>query len=222
MARFQRWHMFNFSRNCHNFPKWIFRSHCHSVGVEWYLIIMNIFFCMCIDLLDVFLRSAHSCLQPIFKKFYLFIFGCAGLLLCASFLQLRRAGATLVAVLVFSLWLMASLVVEHGLQGVWASVVGARGLEWRLSSCGSCAQLPCGVCSLPVLVIVPMSSALAGGFLTAGPPGKSFSPFLIGQLMVFLIDLYEFFVYSEHESFVRYMHCEYFLSMACLFISGAK
>ena len=129
MARFQRRRMFSFSRNCHSFPKWIFRSHCHSVGVQWYLIIMNIFFCMHIDLLALFLRSAHSCLQPIFLKFYLFIFSCAGLLLCAGFLQLWRAGATLVAVLVFSLWLTASLVAEHGLQGVWASVVGARGLS---------------------------------------------------------------------------------------------
>ena len=87
------------------------------------------------------------------------------------------------------------LTVVDGISCCGARALGCVGFsgwspwaEWRLSSCGSCAQLPCGVCSLPVLVIVPVSSALADG-LTTGPPGKSFSPFLIGQLMVFLIDL---------------------------------
>ena len=103
-----------------------------------------------------------------------------------------------------------------GLQ--WLEPVGLSGDSIAVVHVLRCP----GACAVPVLVILPMSSALAGGFLTTGPLGKSFSPFLIGQLVVFLIDLYEFFVYSEHESFVRYMHCEYFLSVACLFISLVK
>ena len=40
---------------------------------------------------------------------------------------------------------VASLVVEHRLQGLWASVVAACGL----SSCGARALLPCGMWDLP-------------------------------------------------------------------------
>ena len=54
-----------------------------------------------------------------------------------------------------------SLVAEHGLY--------AHGF----SSCSSQAQLPCGTCDLPGPAIEPMSPALAGGFLTTGPPRKS-------------------------------------------------
>ena len=53
--------------------------------------------------------------------------------------------------------------------GVQASVVVACGL----SSCGSQASLLRGMWDLPGLGIEPMSPALAGGFLTTAPPGKS-------------------------------------------------
>ena len=43
----------------------------------------------------------------------------------------------------------------------------------RLSNCGSQAQLPWGMWDLPAPGIGPMSPALAGRFLTTGPPGKS-------------------------------------------------
>ena len=59
------------------------------------------------------------------------------------------------------LTVVASLFMEHGLP-VQVSVVVARGL-----------RLPCGMWSLPRPRIEPGSSALAGGFLTPGPPGKS-------------------------------------------------
>ena len=60
----------------------------------------------------------------------------------------------------FSLrWLL--FVAEHGLQAC------------RLSSCGAGAQLFYGMWDLPRPGIEPMSPALADGFLTTAPPGKS-------------------------------------------------
>ena len=63
---------------------------------------------------------------------------------------------------------VASLVAEHGLYDAQASTVAALGL----SSCGSWAQLPCGMWNLPGPGIESVSPALAGGFLSTGPPGK--------------------------------------------------
>ena len=112
---------------------------------------------------------------------YLFIFGHIGsLLLRVGFLQLRRAGATLCC----GAW--AS---HHGgfsccgaqALGVRASVVvvgrlsscGLRALEHRLSSCGVHAQLLRGMWDLPGSGLETMSPALADGFPTTAPPGKS-------------------------------------------------
>ena len=53
--------------------------------------------------------------------------------------------------------------------GAQASVVVAR----RLSSCGAQAKMPCGMRDLPGPGLEPVSPALAGGFLTTAPPGKS-------------------------------------------------
>ena len=67
------------------------------------------------------------------------------------------------------LTIAASLVVEHRLQ------------TRRLSSCGSRAQLLCGMWDLPRPGLEPMSSALAGRFSTTAPPGKpDFSFFISG------------------------------------------
>ena len=54
----------------------------------------------------------------------------------------------------------ASLVAEHRLQ------------MRRLSSCGSWAQLLCGMWDLPRPGLEPVSPALAGRFSTTAPPGK--------------------------------------------------
>ena len=62
-----------------------------------------------------------------------------------------------------------------------ASVVVARGLLIQYTgtrhagfrSCGAWASLLCGMWGLPRPGIEPESPALAGGFLTPGPPGKS-------------------------------------------------
>ena len=59
---------------------------------------------------------------------------------------------------------VASLV-EHGLQ--------AQGLN----NCGTQVLFLCGMWDLPRPGIEPVSSALADGFLTTGPPEKSFSQY---------------------------------------------
>ena len=58
----------------------------------------------------------------------------------------------------------------------WASVVVAH----MLSSCGARSQLLHGMWDLPGPGLEPMSPALAGGFLTTVPPGKSLSNFFSG------------------------------------------
>ena len=79
---------------------------------------------------------------------------------------------------------VASLVAEHRALGARASVVVAH----RLSSCGSQA-LECSSCDtwalllrgmwdLPGPGLKSMSPALAGGFLTTVPPGKSLYVYL--------------------------------------------
>ena len=66
----------------------------------------------------------------------------------------------------------ASLVVEHRLQ------------TRRLSSCGSWAQLLCGMWDLPKPGLEPVSPALAGRFSTTAPPGNPMTQVLIlGQLL---------------------------------------
>ena len=128
--------------------------------------------------------SHYSQLTFYFLKFlfiYLFIFGCVGsLLLCAGFLQLWRAGATLRCSAQVShcsgfsccgaraLGARASVVVARGL-----SSCGSRALERRLSSCGTQAQLLRGTWDLPRPGLEPVCPALAGEFLTTEPPGKS-------------------------------------------------
>ena len=62
----------------------------------------------------------------------------------------------------------ASLVKEHRLQGLRASVVAAHGL----SSCGTQAELLHGVWNLPRPGVGPGSPALAGRFFTTEPLGK--------------------------------------------------
>ena len=82
-----------------------------------------------------------------------------------AFSTCSKRGYSLVAVH-RPLTVVASLFVEHGLP-VQVSVVVAHGL-----------RLPCGMWSLPRPRIEPRSSALAGRFLTPGPPGRSWFRFL--------------------------------------------
>ena len=92
----------------------------------------------------------------IFKIHVLFIFRCAGsLLLHSGFLKLRRSGTS----------------------SVWCVGFHCCGFfcceALRLSGCGAQAQMPPGMWGLPGPGIKPMSSALAGRFLSTGSPLKS-------------------------------------------------
>ena len=97
-------------------------------------------------------------------------FGCARLsLLCEGFLQFRQAGPTL-------------------LRHAGFSSCGSWALERGFSSCGIWAQLLCGMWNLSRLEIKALSSALAGGFLSTAPPGKSHS-FVLNCLSSLLTSL---------------------------------
>ena len=92
-------------------------------------------------------------------------------------------GATPVAVW-GPLIVLAPLVSEHKLWGMWVSAVAAPGLQSAASlAVGTWAQLPWGMWDLPGLGIVPVSLALQGGFLPSGPPGKLHTLFLIPSHM---------------------------------------
>ena len=74
-----------------------------------------------------------------------------------------------------SLIIMASLVAEHRLQ------------MRRLSSCGSWAQLLCGMWDLPRPGLEPVSPALTGRFSTTVPPGKPLDLVLLSISSLILI-----------------------------------
>ena len=101
-----------------------------------------------------------------------FFFGCVGsslLHVCSSLVVVR---GLLIAVASHcraqAPGAQTSVVVAHGLSSCssWA-------LQHRLSSCGARASLLHSMWDLPGLGLKPMSPALAGGFLTTAPPGKS-------------------------------------------------
>ena len=92
---------------------------------------------------------------------YLFIFGCVGSsFLCEGFSSCGKRGPLFIVVR-GPLTIAASPVAEHRLQ------------TRRLSSCGSRAQLLCGMWDLPRPGLEPMPPALAGRFSTTAPPGKT-------------------------------------------------
>ena len=98
------------------------------------------------------LGKTESC-EPNFKNFYLFIFGGTG----SSLLQTGYSLLTVHGLLIEGLLLLQS--------------TGFRAC--RLKSCGSQAWLLQGTWSLPGPGIQPVFPALAGGFLTTEPPGRS-------------------------------------------------
>ena len=95
------------------------------------------------------------------NSFFLYLFlAVLGLHFCArAFSSCGKWGPLFIAVR-RPLTIAASLVAEHRLQ------------TRRLSSCGSQAQLLCGMWDLPRPGLEPVSPALAGGFSTTAPPGK--------------------------------------------------
>ena len=96
------------------------------------------------------------------------VFGAAhGLSLVAAsggYSSLRCAGLSL-------RWLL--LLRSTGSRHAGFSSCGSWALECRLSSCGPWALLLRGMWDLPGPGLEPVSPALAGGFLTTVPPGKS-------------------------------------------------
>ena len=103
----------------------------------------------------------NSCFFFFFYKFiYLFILPVLGLHFCArAFSSCSKRGSLFIAVR-GPLTIAASPVAEHRLQ------------TRRLSSCGSRAQLLCGMWDPPRPGLEPVSPALAGRLSTTAPPGK--------------------------------------------------
>ena len=104
----------------------------------------------------------------------------------------------------------SSVVVACGL-----SSCGSQALEHRLSSCGSQAQLLRGMWDLPGPEIEPVSPALAGGFLTTAPPGKSYCffftfSFVYGSFkLLFTVNQVQKLVYTDDS--VRIFPCGLYL-----------
>ena len=143
---------------------------CFTIAVIYYSTIQYIFCCFC------------CCLAAL------------GLCCCVQVFSSCSEQGLLFDAVRGLLIVVASPVAEHQLQGVWASVVVARGLsscgsqalECRLSSCGTWAQLLRGMWDLPQPGIEPMSLELAGRFLTTVPPGKS----LLYSILYYVTILY--------------------------------
>ena len=126
----------------------------------------------------------HSFLK--FFKIYLFylILAALALLCCARGFTLvsESGGYSSLRCVGLLRWLL--LLWSTGSRRAGFSSCGSQALECRLSSCGAWAQLLRGMWDLPGPGLEPVSPALAGGFLTAAPPGKPpnvsfFCPFFI-------------------------------------------
>ena len=111
-------------------------------------------------------------------------FDCAGSSLLCGLSLVVESGACCLILARVHLIMLAALVAEPGMRAS-AGVVcglgccGPRALEHRLDSCDAWALLPQGRRNLPRPGIKPMSPILAGGLLTAGPPGKFYFLFII-------------------------------------------
>ena len=96
-----------------------------------------------------------------FFKFY-FFWASLGLCYCLrAFSGCSELGLLSLWCVVFSFWWLLLL------QSMGSSRV------WEFRSCSTWARSPCSMWILPSPGISPGSPALAGGFLTTGPPGKS-------------------------------------------------
>ena len=97
----------------------------------------------------------------------------SGLHFCArAFSSCGKRGPLFIAVR-RPLTIAASLVAEHRLQ------------TRRFSSCGSRAQLLCGMWDLPRPGLEPVSPALAGRFSTTAPPGKPQSVHILSSILYY-------------------------------------
>ena len=124
-------------------------------------------------------KIISSCLKKTLKIIQFVIFGCAGSsLLCAGFLQLWGVGATLVAVCEL-LTVVTSLLWSMGCGYSGCSSCGLGALEHRFSTCGTQAQLLCGMWDLPEAGIEPVSLHCKMVSLTLNHQGKPLKKLLI-------------------------------------------
>lgn len=133
--------------------------------------------------------SIFAFLKQLYLIFILFkknLFSCG----CAGFPLLRGLSLVTVSRGWLSSWWYTGFscvvpsVVEHGLQGMGALVLGASGaLEHRLDSCSTQAWLLCRMWDLPRPGIELMSPALVGKFFITEPPGNPSSSFLEGDIL---------------------------------------
>ena len=107
-----------------------------------------------------------------YKTYFILFLVALGLQCCIWAFSCGKQGLFFVVVcgLPFA---MASFVAEDRLSVHRLCSCGSCALECRFSSCGAWTQLPCGLWNLPRSGIELVSPALAGGFLSTGPPGKS-------------------------------------------------
>ena len=123
-----------------------------------------------LDCFHFFFKIRKHKLYFIYLFLHLFIYlflAVLGLRFCArAFSSCGEQGPLFITVR-RPLIIAASLVAEHRLQ------------TRRLSSCGSWAQLLCGMWDLPRPGLKPVSPALAGRFSTTAPPGKPCFHFLV-------------------------------------------
>ena len=126
-----------------------------------------------------------------FIYLFLFIFDCVGS-------SLQCAGCSL-------WWLL--LLRSTGSRHVGFGSCGSRALECRLSSYGARAQLFHSMWDLLGPGLEPVFPALAGGFSTTAPPGKSlfFAYFLI-QILYSYVFLH--FTFITHTSKARFICCK--------------
>ena len=85
------------------------------------------------------------------------------------------------------LWLL--LLWSSGSRLAGLGSCSSLALEHRLNSCGSRAWLLLSVWDPPRRGVKPMFPALAGGFLTTGPPGKPSVEFLISVIEMLKLKL---------------------------------
>ena len=109
-----------------------------------------------------YLSSQKS--EPYFFFFYIYFWLCWVFVSARGLSLVAASGGHSSSRCVGLFTIAASLVAEHRLQ------------TRRLSSCGSRAQLLCGMWDLPRPGLEPVSPALAGRFSTTVPPGKPVSP----------------------------------------------
>ena len=153
--------------------------------------------------------SFHPCCciwQDFLIYLIYFVFGCIG--------SLSLHGLSLVAVsggysslrcVSFSLrWLL--LLWSTGSRHMGFSSCGLQALERKLSNFGTQALLLRGMWDLPRPGLKPVSPALAGGFLTTAPPGKSHDFLLLNWIIFHFMYIPHFLTHSSANGHLDCFH----------------